>query len=67
MAPAGLITKMMLARLMAQTGTPGAQMTLSLSASDIDFTAIAFGLLAIIIGRVLGEAAKLSEEHRMFI
>ena len=66
LAPIGLFIKFMLARLIGSSAaTQG--MSLSFSIGDLDFSAIAFGLLAMIIGRVLGEAAKLSAENRMFV
>jgi Protein of unknown function (DUF2975) len=67
-APLGLWTTFIVGKILsepAQTG--GAAVSVPFSAADIDFTAIAFGLMAILIGRVLGEAAKLSEENRLFV
>jgi hypothetical protein len=66
MAPANLIMKIMMTRMMANTSMPET-ITFAFTLSDFDFTAVGFGLLAIIIGRVLGEAAKLSEENRLFV
>jgi hypothetical protein len=68
MAPLGLLTKFVLSRLIAGSAQYSiGGMSLSFSIADIDFAAVAFGLLAILIGRVLGEAAKLSEENQQFV
>jgi hypothetical protein len=70
--PFGIVLKLALGRLLASSqsgvGAPlSSNVILAPSISDIDVSAVAFGLLAILIGRVLGEAAKLSDEHRQFV
>jgi hypothetical protein len=63
MAPIGLLIKVLLGRLMATA--PG--MSMSVGVTDLDFSSIAFGLLAIIIGKVLAESVRLAQENEMFI
>jgi hypothetical protein len=67
MLPVGLLMKVMLSRLLATGHQPADNLSLHFSIADIDVASIAFGLMAIIIGKVLGEAAKLSEENRLFV
>jgi hypothetical protein len=70
MAPVCILIKYNLNRLMlAQQpgGGSGSGMSMALSVFDIDVSAIAFGLLAIIIGKVLAEAVRLAQENEMFI
>jgi hypothetical protein len=67
-APLGLAIKALLAKLLySQTQADGASINLSPTVADLDVSAIAFGLLAIIVGRVLREAARLSDENRSFV
>jgi Protein of unknown function (DUF2975) len=67
-APLSFFVHATLSKLVSEPSqTGGAAISMPLSISDVDFSSIAFGLIAIIIGRVLGEAAKLSEENRLFV
>jgi hypothetical protein len=67
-APMGLILRAaMTALMMDQSRNPNSAISLSPSLADLDTTAIAFGLLAILVGRVLAEAAKLAEENQSFV
>jgi hypothetical protein len=63
MVPMGLLMKYPLSQLMASA--PG--MSMAVSITDIDFTGIAFGLLVILIGKVLAESVRLAQENEMFI
>jgi hypothetical protein len=63
MAPMGLLMKFLLGRLM--NSAPG--MSMAVGITDLDFSSIAFGLLAILIGKVLAEAVRLAQENEMFI
>jgi Protein of unknown function (DUF2975) len=57
----------MLGRVLANTSQPGAELSLSFNVTNVDLGPIAFGLLAVLIGKVLGEAVRLAEENEMFI
>jgi Protein of unknown function (DUF2975) len=66
--PAGLLIKAYLSRIVSvPENAGGAAISMQFSITDFDFSSIAFGLMAILIGRVLGEAARLSEENKQFI
>jgi hypothetical protein len=67
MAPLGVLTKLTIGWLLSSETNSGGGISLALSIGDFDFGAVAFGLLAVLIGRVLKEAALLSAEHRMFV
>jgi hypothetical protein len=67
-APLGVLMKSDLASMLASDGRKtGNTFSMMFSPSDFDFGSIGFGILAIIIGRVLSEAATLSEDHRAFV
>jgi hypothetical protein len=63
MAPIGLLLKYPISQMV--TSAPG--MSLAVSVADLDFSSIAFGLMAILIGKVLAEAVRLAQENEMFI
>jgi hypothetical protein len=66
--PVALASKAILSRVFAaEIQASGGLISLSPTFSDLDPGTIAFGLLAIIVGRVLGEAARLSDENRSFV
>jgi Protein of unknown function (DUF2975) len=63
MAPMGILLKFPLSQIL--TTAPG--MSVSFSVTDLDFSSIAFGLMGILIGKVLAEAVRLAQENEMFI
>jgi Protein of unknown function (DUF2975) len=66
MAPIGLLAKLVFATVISGA-QPGGVMSLSVSVADFDFSVIAFGLIAILAGKVLAEAGRVAEENQMFI
>jgi Protein of unknown function (DUF2975) len=66
-APVGVFTRIMLGRMISGSVQGSTGFSMAFSPADIDVTSIAFGLLAMIVGRVLGEAVKVAEENRSFV
>lgn len=61
-----LITKIGMVTYFANSHV-GNGIKISISFGDFDFTALALGLLAVLVGRILGEAAKIADENKQFI
>lgn len=43
------------------------EFVISIGLEDTDVFAVVFGLLLVVVGRILSEAARISEEHRSFV
>jgi Protein of unknown function (DUF2975) len=68
MTPLCLFTKALMARqLDREIAASSSSLSLSPTIADFDVSGIAFGLLALIIGRVLSAAARISDENRSFV
>ena len=61
-----IIVDLAIAGVLAMFKTVG-KVSMSVSFEESDMMAIVFGLLFVILGRIMGEAAKISDENRQFV
>lgn len=65
LAPLGLLTNVAAAALLSGIGTGALEIQIGLSRTDV--IAVICGLMFVVVGRILNEAARISDEHLLFV